>query len=118
MPRSSSSTSRKICGYNFAHPPYNLQLSKKQLKIDKRIVKGVKENWCIPICCGKECIKINGKKAHPSQKLEDLLKRVILASTKEGDLVLDPFCGTGTTLKVAKSFKRNFIGISFKFILE
>jgi DNA modification methylase len=213
---------RKSVDMIFADPPYNLQLSKKQLKVGKRIVKGVKEDWdkfnsfqdydkftyawlseckrvlkddgtlwvmgsyhnifrvgkilqdlgywilndviwvksnpmpnflgtrfcnahetliwaaksksskytfnyqlmkqenegkqmrsdCyMPVCRGKERIKIDGKKAHPTQKPEELLKRVILASTKEGDVILDPFCGTGTALKIAEELNRNFIGI-------
>lgn len=76
--------------------------------------KQMRSDWYIPICRGKERIKVDGKKAHPTQKPEQLLRRVILASTKEGDIVLDPFCGTGTTLKVAKELNRNFIGIEKK----
>jgi modification methylase len=52
-----------------------------------------------------------GRKAHPTQKPEALLSRVLLASTKPGDLVLDPFFGTGTTGAVAKALGRRFIGI-------
>lgn len=73
--------------------------------------KQMRSDWYIPICRGKERIKVNGKKAHPTQKPEQLLKRVILASTNEKDIVLDPFCGTGTTVKVAKELGREFIGI-------
>ena len=72
--------------------------------------KQMRSDWYMPICRGKERIKIDGKKAHPTQKPEQLLKRIILASTNEGDMVLDPFCGTGTTLDVAKDLNRNFIG--------
>ncbi len=68
--------------------------------------------WRIPICSGKERIKDeNGKKAHSTQKPEELLKRVILSSSKEGDLILDPFCGSGTTCAVAKKLNRRAIGI-------
>jgi modification methylase len=68
--------------------------------------------WRIPLCTGKERIKgEDGKKAHSTQKPEELLKRVLLASTKPGDLVLDPFFGTGTTGAVAKKLRRSFIGI-------
>jgi len=68
--------------------------------------------WQIPICTGNERIKDeNGKKAHSTQKPEELLKRVILSSTKEGDTILDPFCGSGTTCAVAKKLKRKAIGI-------
>ena len=68
--------------------------------------------WHIGLCIGKERLKNkDGKKAHSTQKPEELLKRVILSTTKQGDIVLDPFFGTGTTGAVAKKLKRNFIGI-------
>ena len=68
--------------------------------------------WEIPICTGKERLKNeSGEKLHPTQKPEALLYRVLLASTKAGDVVLDPFFGTGTTGAVAKKMGRNFIGI-------
>ena len=68
--------------------------------------------WEIPICTGKERLKNEaGEKLHPTQKPESLLYRVLLASTKVGDVVLDPFFGTGTTGAVAKKMGRNFIGI-------
>lgn len=68
--------------------------------------------WEIPICTGKERLKNDaGEKLHPTQKPEALLYRVLLASTKVGDVVLDPFFGTGTTGAVAKKIGRNFIGI-------
>ena len=68
--------------------------------------------WQIGLCIGEERLKgKDGKKAHSTQKPEELLKRVILSSTKPGDVVLDPFFGTGTTGAVAKKLKRNFIGI-------
>ncbi len=68
--------------------------------------------WSIPLCTGSERIKDkNGKKAHSTQKPEELLKRVILSSSKEGDLILDPFCGSGTTCAVAKKLNRRAIGI-------
>jgi hypothetical protein len=63
------------------------------------------------LCTGSERIKEDGKKAHPTQKPESLLARVILASTRRGDLILDPFFGTGTTGAVAKRLNRHFIGI-------
>jgi modification methylase len=67
----------------------------------------------LPICNGNERIKNkeDGKKAHPTQKPESLLYRVILSSTEPGDVVLDPFFGSGTTGAVAKKLGRNFIGI-------
>lgn len=68
--------------------------------------------WEIPICTGKERLKNeSGEKLHPTQKPEALLYRVLLASTKVGDLVLDPFFGTGTTGAMAKKMGRHFIGI-------
>lgn len=67
--------------------------------------------WHIPLCTGAERIKVNGKKAHSTQKPEALLYRVILASSRPGDVVLDPFFGTGTTGAVAKKLNRRFIGI-------
>ena len=68
--------------------------------------------WNIGLCIGSERIKGNdGKKAHSTQKPEELLKRVILSTTNKGDIVLDPFFGTGTTGAVAKKLGRNFIGI-------
>lgn len=68
--------------------------------------------WRLPLCTGKERIKDeNGKKAHSTQKPEALLQRVILASSHEGDLVLDPFLGSGTTCAVAQKLNRRSIGI-------
>ena len=68
--------------------------------------------WSIPLCTGNERIKDeNGKKAHSTQKPEELLKRVILSSSKEGDLILDPFCGSGTTIATAHKLKRKWIGV-------
>jgi len=68
--------------------------------------------WQIGLCIGEERLKgDDGKKAHSTQKPEELLKRVILSSSKQNDIVLDPFFGTGTTGAVAKKLKRNFIGI-------
>jgi len=71
----------------------------------------MRSDWYIPICQGDERIKINGQKAHPTQKPEALLYRIITASSKPGDIILDPFAGTGTTLAVAKKLNRRFIGI-------
>ncbi len=68
--------------------------------------------WQIPLCTGTERIKDErGKKAHSTQKPEALLQRVILSSSNEGDTVLDPFLGSGTTCAVAKKLKRRSIGI-------
>jgi len=68
--------------------------------------------WVLPLCWGKERIRDKeGKKLHSTQKPIELLKRVILTSTKEGDLILDPVAGTGTTGYVAHALKRDFIMI-------
>jgi modification methylase len=71
----------------------------------------MRSDWLLPICTGAERIKINGEKAHSTQKPESLLYRVLLSSTNPGDTVLDPFFGTGTTGAVAKKLHRNWIGI-------
>jgi modification methylase len=71
----------------------------------------MRSDWSFPICGGQERIKRNGTKAHPTQKPEALLYRILLACTKPGDVVLDPFFGTGTTGAVAKRLQRHFIGI-------
>ncbi len=71
----------------------------------------MRSDWVLPICSGKERLKSDGKKAHATQKPESLLYRVLMSSTKPGDVVLDPFFGTGTTGAVAKRLGRNFIGI-------
>jgi hypothetical protein len=71
----------------------------------------MRSDWELPLCTGNERIKEGGKKVHPTQKPESLLARVILASTKRGDVILDPFFGTGTTGAVAKRLNRKFIGI-------
>ena len=72
----------------------------------------MRSDWLIPICSGPERLKgVDGKKAHPTQKPEALLHRVLLASTQPGDTVLDPFFGTGTTGAVARRLGRHFIGI-------
>lgn len=71
----------------------------------------MRSDWFIPLAAGKERLKTNGTKDHPTQKPEALLYRVILSSTNPGDVVLDPFFGTGTTGAVAKKLGRKFIGI-------
>jgi modification methylase len=71
----------------------------------------MRSDWIIPLCGGSERLKRNGTKAHPTQKPEALLHRVVLASTNVGDVVLDPFFGTGTSGAVAKKLGRGFIGI-------
>ena len=70
-----------------------------------------RSDWLIPLCTGEERLKgDDGKKVHPTQKPEQLLARVLLSSSKPGDLVIDPFNGTGTTGAVAKRLGRNYIG--------
>jgi len=68
-------------------------------------------HWELPLVTGKQRVKHNGTKAHSTQKPEALLYRVILASSQKGDLILDPFFGSGTTGAVAKKLGRNWIGI-------
>jgi modification methylase len=71
----------------------------------------MRSDWLIPICNGNERLKDAGTKAHPTQKPEALLYRIIVACTRPGDIVLDPFFGTGTTGAVAKLLGRQWIGI-------
>jgi DNA modification methylase len=71
----------------------------------------MRSDWVIPICSGKERLKYNGFKAHSTQKPEALLYRVLLSSTQPGDVVLDPFFGSGTTGAMARKLQRHWIGI-------
>jgi modification methylase len=72
----------------------------------------MRSDWLFPICCGPERLRqADGRKAHPTQKPEALVYRVLLASTNPGDLVLDPFFGTGTTGAVARRLGRRWLGI-------
>lgn len=71
----------------------------------------MRSDWLFPVCGGQERLKRGGTKAHPTQKPEALLYRILLAATKPGDVVLDPFFGTGTTGAVAKRLGREWIGI-------
>jgi site-specific DNA-methyltransferase (adenine-specific)/modification methylase len=71
----------------------------------------MRSDWMLPICNGKERIKKNGKKIHSTQKPESLLHRILLAASNKGDLIFDPFLGTGTTAVVAKKLGRNYFGI-------
>ncbi len=72
----------------------------------------MRSDWVLPICTGHERLKDgNGDKAHPTQKPESLLHRVLIGTTNAGDVVLDPFFGTGTTGAVAKKLGREYIGI-------
>ncbi len=70
----------------------------------------MRSDWLIPLCGGQERLKEGGHKVHPTQKPEALLYRVLLATTERGDVVLDPFFGTGTTGAVAKRLGREWIG--------
>jgi modification methylase len=90
-----------------ARPCFNYE-AMKNLNDEKQM----RSDWILPICSGKERLKgDDGGKAHPTQKPESLLYRVLLSSTKPGDVVLDPFFGSGTTGAVAKRLGRRFIGI-------
>lgn len=72
----------------------------------------MRSDWLLPICTGGERLKdADGRKTHPTQKPESLLARVILSSTNPGDVILDPFFGSGTTGAVAKRLGRHFVGI-------
>jgi DNA modification methylase len=73
--------------------------------------KQMRSDWEIALCTGSERIMVNGEKLHTTQKPEALLFRVILSSSNPGDIVLDPFFGTGTTGAVAKKLGRHFIGV-------
>jgi modification methylase len=71
----------------------------------------MRSDWEIPLATGRERVKHNGEKAHTTQKPEALLYRALLSSTNPGDVVLDPFFGSGTTGAVAKKLQRHWIGI-------
>jgi len=73
--------------------------------------KQMRSDWVIPICSGAERIRIDGAKAHSTQKPEALLERVIRSSSNPGDVVLDPFFGSGTTGAVARRLGRHYVGI-------
>ena len=89
-----------------AKPTFNYQ-AMKALNDDVQM----RSDWLFPICSGAERLKVEGRKAHPTQKPEALLHRVLLAASNPGDVVLDPFFGTGTTGAVAKRLGRDWIGI-------
>jgi len=71
----------------------------------------MRSDWTLPICGGPERLKVEGRKAHSTQKPEALLYRVILGATRPGDVVLDPFFGSGTTGAVAKRLGRLYVGV-------
>ena len=71
-----------------------------------------RSDWFLPLCTGAERLKDgSGRKLHPTQKPESLISRIILAASNPGDLVLDPFTGSGTTAAAARKLRRSFIGI-------
>ncbi|WP_313197035.1 site-specific DNA-methyltransferase [Rhizobium sp.] len=97
-----ASRDAKAKGYTFNYDALKASNDDVQMRSD----------WLFPICSGGERLKgEDGKKVHPTQKPEALLARVIMASTKPGDVILDPFFGSGTTGAVAKRLGRNFVGI-------
>ncbi|MBV8060660.1 MAG: site-specific DNA-methyltransferase [Alphaproteobacteria bacterium] len=90
-----------------AKPCFNYE-AMKNLNDEKQM----RSDWTLPICSGKERLRgESGSKVHPTQKPESLLYRVIMSSTKPGDVILDPFFGSGTTGAVARKMGRHFIGI-------
>ena len=71
----------------------------------------MRSDWLLPICSGKERLRSNGEKVHSTQKPESLISRILLSSSNKGDLILDPFLGTGTTADIEKKYSRSWIGI-------
>ena len=93
---------KKAKGYTFNYDACKMANDERQMRSD----------WFFPICTGSERVKgADGAKAHPTQKPEALLHRVLMASSKPGDVILDPFFGSGTTGAVAKRLARNFVGV-------
>lgn len=90
----------KISNYKFHYKSMKAFNDDRQMRSD----------WYIPICLGDERIRINGVKAHSTQKPEELLYRIILSSSNVGDIVLDPFMGSGTTGAIAKLLRRKYVG--------
>ena len=100
-----ASKSEGAKGYTFNYEALKMANDDLQMRSD----------WVLPICNGGERLKgQDGKKVHPTQKPESLLYRVLMASSKPGDVVLDPFFGTGTTGAVAKALGRHFVGIELR----
>ena len=89
-----------------SRPTFNYH-AMKSLNEDQQM----RSDWLIPVCAGAERLREGGRKAHPTQKPEALLHRVLVATTNPGEIVLDPFFGTGTTGAVARLLGRRFIGI-------
>jgi DNA modification methylase len=96
------------------HYTFNYQAMKSINKDNGNAGLQMRSDWRLPLCTGKERLKINGEKAHPTQKPEGLLERVIMSSSNPGDIVLDPFFGSGTTGAVAKRLGRHWIGVEAK----
>ncbi|MBL8577466.1 MAG: site-specific DNA-methyltransferase [Mesorhizobium sp.] len=97
-----ASRDQKAKGYTFNYEAMKAANDDVQMRSD----------WLFPICTGAERLKDdNGEKLHPTQKPEALLARIMLSSTRPGDIVLDPFFGSGTTGAVARRLGRNFVGI-------
>ncbi len=97
-----ASPSAKGKGYTFNYDALKAANDDVQMRSD----------WVFPICSGGERLKDeNGDKVHPTQKPEALLARVMMASTRPGDVVLDPFFGSGTTGAVAKRLGRHYVGV-------
>ena len=96
-------------GYTFNYHGLKNLNDEKQMRSDWEWE--MEGEWELPLCSGAERIRINGEKAHTTQKPEILLYRVIYSSSSPGDVVLDPFFGTGTTGVVAKRLHRHWIGI-------
>jgi modification methylase len=92
---------REHTGYRFNYEAMKAMNEDLQMRSD----------WLLPLCTGAERLKSDGRKAHPTQKPEALLHRVIVAGSGPGDLVLDPFFGSGTTGAVAKRLRRDYLGI-------
>ncbi len=97
-----ASRDQKSKGYTFNYESLKAANDDVQMRSD----------WLFPICNGGERLKADdGSKVHPTQKPEALLARILLSASKQGDIILDPFFGTGTTGAVAKRLGRNFIGL-------
>jgi modification methylase len=97
-----ASRDQKSKGYTFNYEAMKAANDDLQMRSD----------WLFPICTGAERLKDeNGDKIHPTQKPEALLARILMASSKPGDIILDPFFGSGTTGAVAKRLGRHFVGI-------
>jgi len=106
--RFTNATETLIWAKKYENQPYTFNYqAMKNLNGDKQM----RNTWHLHLCKGPERIKIDGRKVHSTQKPEALLYRVLLASTHPGNIVLDPFFGTGTTGAVAKKLNRHFIGI-------